>query len=67
MESNKIEKVESELMTANDVIYIQGYLQFHLAEKYAKDIFNEIEDLIFSLCKKFWDKNKEIINNVNAI
>jgi len=67
IESDKIEKVESELMSAKDIIYIQGYLQFHLAEKYAKDIFNEIEDLIFSLCKKFWDKNKELINTVNAI
>ena len=66
MESNKIKKVESKELTANDVIYIQGYLQFHLAEKYAKDIFNEIEDLIFSLCKKFWDKNKEIIDTLNA-
>ena len=66
MESNKIEIVESKQMTANDVIYIQGYLQFHLAEKYAKDIFNEIEDLIFTLCKKFWDKYKEIMDAINA-
>jgi|GEM_PF-6981285 len=66
MESNKIEVVESQQMTANDVIYIQGYLQFHLAEKYGKDIFNEIEDLIFTLCKKFWDKYKEIMDAINA-
>ena len=65
-DSGNNEIVEKKLMTANDLIYIQGYLQFQLADIYAKDIFNQIEYIIFSICKRDWDKNRELIKAVDS-
>ncbi len=53
-------------MSAKNLIFIQGYLQFHLADKYAKDIFNEIEELIYNISTRYRENNKDLIEKVKA-
>ncbi len=61
-----IKKVESKNMSPNDLIFIQGYLQYFLAEKNAKYIFNEIEDLVFTITTRYRQKNKKFIEKVET-
>lgn len=58
MKNGKMKVVESKFYAPNDIIYIQGYLQQYLAHKFGREIFHEIEDLIYEICHKFWKKLK---------
>lgn len=58
--------VDEEELSMNDLIYAQGYMQFMLAEKNAKKIFYDIEELIFTICKRYIDNNRELLNELTT-
>lgn len=65
MVNGKMRIVETKEMSAQELIYSHGYLQQYLAKREGKRLFHEIEDLIYSICYRFWnnDSTKKVTDN----
>ena len=58
-EKGQIKVVDEEKLSIDDFIYGQGYLQMSLSVKNAKTLFYEIEEIIFTLCDRYWKNKKD--------
>lgn len=58
LENNKIEYVETQELSMLQMSFAQGIMQKRLADENAKIIFYELEEYIYKISKRFWDKWK---------
>jgi hypothetical protein len=58
LENNRIEYVETQELSMLQMSFAQGFMQKKLADENAKIIFYEIEEYIYKISKRFWDKWK---------
>ena len=56
LENNRIEYVETQELSMLQMSFAQGFMQKKLADENAKIIFYEIEEYIYKISKRFWDK-----------
>ncbi len=66
IEEGKLKIVDEAELSMHDLIYAQGYMQAVLAEKNARKIFYEIEDLIYTLTRRYWQNNREFMDEITA-
>ena len=61
-EEGRIKVVDEDKLSMNEFIYGQGYLQMSLSTHSARILFYEIEDIIYTLCDRYWKSHKSSNN-----
>ena len=55
-EGGEMEITDEQELSLNELIYVQGFMQTYLAEKNAKKIFYDIEEIIYTICNRYWKR-----------